>query len=266
MSSFYTYDFLFDNVPSQTYNIQIANFDGGGLFSGVGAPDASIHSQKVYRQDKEYYFGRSLDTVLEFPISFASKNVLSGMDRALISKWLFGRSGYKKFQIIQDDLNGAWFNCMFINPTPLYVGNINRGFTARCKCDSPYAYSPLRTVSRTFSGNNIITYDFTIYNDSDNDDYLYPNISFELNTVGNSFSMVNSDDDDREFLFTGLLASEKIVIDSTLQTVTSSTGLLRLSNFNKHWLRLVPGINHLHVESGVWTFTITYYNRVAVGA
>ena len=77
--------------------------------------------------------------------------------------------------------------------------------------------------------------------------------------------MTNSDDHDREFLFTGLLASESISIDASLQTVTSSTGLLRLANFNKHWLRLVPGINHLHVESGIGTFTITYFERVAIG-
>ena len=162
-------------------------------------------------------------------------------------------------------MNGAWFNCIFINPTPLYVGNVNRGFTATCRCDSAFAYSPLKTVTRTFTGDNIITYDFTIYNDSDNDDYLYPDISFALNTVGSSFSMTNSDDANREFLFTGLQASEEIVINSEQQTVTSSTGLLRLANFNKHWLRLVPGINHLHVESGIGTFTINYYERIAIG-
>ena len=265
MSQFTAYDFEYNYVPSQTYNIKIANFDGGGLFSGVGSPDVTLHTQKVYRQDKEYYFGRSVDKPLEFPITFASEEVVDGMDRALISKWLFGRSNFKKLKIIQDDLNGAWFNCIFLNPTPLYIGNVNRGFTATCRCDSSFAYSPLKTETRTFTGDNIITYDFTIYNDSDNDDYLYPDISFELNTVGDSFSMTNLDDDDREFLFTGLQASEEIVINSEQQTVTSSTGLLRLANFNKHWLRLVPGINHLHVESGIGTFTLTYFERVAIG-
>lgn len=265
MSSIYAFDFEYDSRPSQTYNIKIANFDGGGLFSGVGSPDVTLHTQKVYRQDKEYYFGRSVDKPLEFPITFASEEVIDGMDRALISKWLFGRSNFKKLKIIQDDLDGAWFNCIFLNPTPLYIGNVNRGFTATARCDSSFAYSPLKTVTRTFTGDNIITYDFTIYNDSDNDDYLYPDISFALNTVGSSFSITNSDDDDYEFLFTGLQASESIVINSTLESVVSSTGLLRLANFNKHWLRLKPGINHLHVESGIGTFTITYYERKAIG-
>jgi phage-related protein len=265
MASIYTLDFEYDDIPSQSYNVQIVNFGDGGLFSGIGSPDVTLHTQKVYRQDKEYFLGRSIDTPLQFPLTFASENVISGMDRSLIAKWLFGRSTYKKLKIIQDDLNGAWFNCIFINPEPYYVGNVNRGFKTIARCDSSFAYSPLKTETRTFTGNNVVQYDFVIYNGSDNDDYLRPNISFALNTVGSSFSITNADDDDYEFLFTGLQPSETITINAELETIVSSTGLLRLANFNKHWLRLKPGANHLHVESGIGTFTISYYERVAIG-
>ena len=265
MANFYTYDFEYDNTPSQAYALKIVDFDGGGLFAGVGAPDITIHTQKVYRQDKEYYLGRSVDTPLQFPLTFGSEKVVSGIDRALIARWLFGRANYKKLKIIQDDLNGAWFNCFMTKPEPLYIGGLNYAFRVNCRCDSAFAYSPLRTETRTFTGNNVVEYDFVIYNDSDNDDYLKPNVTFVLNTVGHSFSIVNADDADREFLFTGLNPSETITANAELETITSSTGLLRLSNFNKHWLRLVPGANHLHVESGIGTFTITYTERIAIG-
>ena len=263
--AFYSLDFEFDDIPSQMYDLKIVNFDSGGLFASTGSSDVTIYTQKVVRKAKQQYLGRSQDIPLTFPLTFATSNAISGMERSAISSWLFGRSGYKKLKIIQDDLNGAWFNCFLTNPEPYYVGNVNIGFRATVVCDSPFAYSPLKTIRRTFVGNNVVQYDFTLYNGSADDDYLYPNITFGLNTVGNSFSITNIDDNDREFLFTNLMPSEWIIVDNDRQIVTSDTGLLRLDNFNLHWLRLVPRANRLHIESGIGTFEITYYESVKIG-
>ena len=273
MSQFYTYDFEFDEIASQTFGLQIVNFDSGGLYNGVGSSDPTIHTQKVYRQDKVYDLGVSQDQVLSFPLIFASQEPISGLDRNIISNWLFGRSSRKKLKIIQDDLNGAWFNVFLTKPEPYYVGNVNIGFKCVAECDSAFAFSPLRTVTKTYTGNNVITDDIIIYNDSANDDYLYTNISFALNAVGNSFSITNSDDIEtisgssvaREFLFSGLLANETVTINGDTKAITSSTRLRRLDKFNKKWFRLVPRVNRLHIESGIGTFTITYYSRVKIG-
>jgi len=273
LSQFTTLDFEFDSIPSQTYKLSIVNFDSGGLYSGIGSSDPTIHTQKVYRHDKVYDLGVSQDQVLSFPLTFVTDVPLSGMERNIISNWLFGRSSRKKLKILQDDLNGAWFNVFLTKPEPYYVGNVNIGFKCVAVCDSAFAYSPMKTVTRTYTGDNVITDDLVIYNDSANDDYLYTNFSFALNSVGNSFSITNADDIEtisgssvaREFLFSGLLSNEEIVINGETQTIVSSTGLRRLSNFNKKWFRLVPRANHLHVESGIGTFTITYYSRIKIG-
>lgn len=273
MANFYTTDFELDGIPSQNFNLKIVNFDSGGLYSGVGSSDPTIHTQKVYRQDKVYDLGVSQDQILSFPLIFASPTVLSGIDRDIISNWLFGLSSRKKLKIIQDDLNGVWFNVFLTKPEPYYVGNLNVGFKCLAQCDSAFGYSPIRIVTKTYTGNNVITDDIVIYNKSSNDDYLYANISFALNAVGNSFSITNSDDVEtisgssvaREFLFSGLLANETITINGDTKTITSSTGLRRLSNFNKKWFRLVPRANHLHIESGIGTFTITFFERSKIG-
>jgi len=273
LSQFTTYDFEFAGISSQTFNLKIVNFDSGGLYSGVGSSDPTIHTQKVYRQDKVFDLGVSQDQVLSFPLIFASSNPIAGMDRNIISNWLFGRSSRQKLKIIQDDLGGAWFNVFLTKPEPYYVGNVNVGFKCIVQCDSPFAYSPLRTETRTYTGNNVITDDIVIYNKSSNDDYLYTDISFSLNAVGNSFSITNLDDVEtisgssvaREFLFSGLLANEEIEINGDTKTIISSTGLRRLDKFNKKWFRLVPRANHLHIESGIGTFTIEYYERNKIG-
>ena len=265
MANFFALDFEFDGMASQAYNLSIIDLDGGGIFSGVGSPDVTIHSQKVYRQDKEFFLGRSVDNKLEFQLTFGSKDEISGVDRSIISRWLFGRSGYKKLRIIQDDLNGAWFNCFLTRPEPVYIGNLNYAFKTTVVCDSPFAYSPLRTTSRVFAGNSVITYDFSIYNSSTNDDFLYPTVSFGLNNVGSSFSLTNLDDSNRNFLFSGLTAYESVIVDNSLKTIIASSNLNRLGNFNKQWARLVPGANHFHVDSGIGNFSITYYERMSIG-
>jgi len=265
MSQFYALDFIYDGIPSQTFDLKILSFEDGSLFSGMGSADVKIYTQKVLRKAKVYYLGRSQQPQLEFELIFGSSSVISGMDRDIISSWLFRRSGFKKLEILQDDLNSAWFNCFLTSPAPLYVGNMNYAFKCKVICDSPFAYSPLKTLTRTYSGNNIITDNINLYNYSTEDDYLYPNITFELNTVGSSFSIINLDDNNREFLFTGLQPEEKIIVDNNLQTIVSSSLLYRLSNFNKNWLRLVPKMNRLHVESGIGNFTITYNERMKIG-
>ena len=274
MAQFYSYDFEFDNLPSQNFGLKIVNFDAGGLYSGVGSSDPTIHTQKVLRQDKVYDLGVSQDQVLSFPLIFASENPISGEDRNIISNWLFGRSSRKVLKIIQDDLNGAWFNVFLTKPEPYYIGNINYGFKCVVQCDSAFAYSPQKTVTKTYTGNNVITDNIVIYNNSSNDDYLYPNISFSLNAVGNSFSIKNYDDVDissgspvvRDFFFSGLQANETVNINGDTKTIVSSTGLRRLANFNKKWFRLLPRANHLYIESGIGTFTIQYFERAKIGA
>ncbi len=266
MGQFNGYDFTYNDIPSQTYGLYISNFGDSSVFNGVGSSDVTVYTQQVLRKAKVYYLGRSQSTPLQFNMTFNSDAPLLGMERAVISNWLFGKPSYKKLQILQDDLNGAWFNCFLTKPMPIYVGNINYGFTCTVVADSPFAYSPLKTTTRTYTGNNVVTDDIVLYNYSDDEDYLYPNITFSLNTVGNSFSITNADDANREFLFTSLSPNETVIINGDLQTITSSTGLHRLGNFNKKWLRLVPGKNALHVESGIGSFSITYYERVKIGA
>ena len=265
MGSFYAYDFIWDDVPSNIYGLKIINFGGAGVYSGYGSSNVEIFNQRVFKKAKPYYLGRTQSPVLEFPLTFGSETVLSAIDRNLISQWLFGATTHKKLQICQDDLADVYWNCFLTDPSPKYVGNLNYAFETRVVCDSPFAYSFPKTISGSFAGDEVIYYDLEFFNTSADADYLYPQIEFTLNSIGDSFSITNQDDDNREFAFVDLSPNETITIDNDLQTVVSSTGLLRLSDFNKNWLRFVPGLNRLSIISGIGTFDITYQNRFKVG-
>jgi hypothetical protein len=270
MASFYAYDFEYDGIPSARFDLKIVTFEDGGLMSGIGSANVSVLSQRVLRKSKPYYLGRTQEPVLEFPLTFASPNTISGLDRDLISAWLFGRAEYHKLYILQDDLNGAYFNCMFKDPEPQYVGNMNYAFTCTVSCDSPFAYGPEKTVSGSLVGTNR---DIEIYNSSSEDEYLYPTVHFIMNQTGPStptmaFSIINHSDNEREFAFVDIpfISSFEVTMDNDMQIITSdTTGLL--TYFNNKWLRLVPKINYITFYSPgtVNLFEVKYTERFKIG-
>lgn len=269
MASFYAYDFIFDETPSQKYDLQIITFDDGGLFSGVGSSNTNIITQSVMRKSKNYFLGRTQEPILEFPLTFGRKESISAMERDAISKWLFGRSGYKKLYILEDDMDGAYFNCFLTNPTPLFIGNLNYAFNCTVTCDSPFAYSPEKTISATYSNFTNLQYTTTIYNASSEEEYIYPNITFTMGSSGSTISIKNITDSNRTFTFGTedypLLQDEEVEVNNDLQIIESSTGLRRMSHFNNNWFRLVPGVNQILVSGSVASFEITYNERLKIG-
>jgi hypothetical protein len=267
MASFYGASIIFDDVPSETYDLRILSFDAGGVSDGNAGANVEIYSKTIYRKPKPYFYGVSVNKPLEFDITLGSANPISGMNRDLISRWLLGQRTYKKLQIVQDDIADTYFNVIFVSATNKYVGNVQYGITLHAICDAPWGFTYPKTISYTFTGNNFVSFDFDLYNDGADADYNYPYVEFTLNGVGSTygFNMYNLDDGNRRFGFNGLGANEKITVDNYLQVITSSTGQYRLncmyntvSPYVKNWFRLVPGINHLTVSAGIGNFKLIY--------
>lgn len=268
MASFYTYDFLYDDVPSQNYDLKILTFEDGGLFTGVGSSEVTILTQRVLRKSKPYFLGRTQETVLEFPLTFGRIKPISAMERDIISSWLFGKANYKKLYILQDDLNGAYFNCFFNTPQPQYIGGVNYAFTANVVCDSPWAYAQPRSISGSANGS------IYIYNASSEDDYLYPLITVSFgNLMGDGlFSMINHNESDRETIYYQYGNHEVLTLDNDLQIIRTDYGAYPLpdypiSRFNKNWFRLVPGDNYIDIYSSSISvnYTISFTERMKIG-
>jgi hypothetical protein len=266
MTTFYSYDFEFDGIPSARWDLRIVDLDNSGLFSGVGSSNMNILSQRVLRKSKPFFLGRTQEPILEFPLTFATAKPISGMDRDMISAWLFGRAGYHKLYILQDDLNGAYFNCMLKDPEPQYIGNMNYAFTCTVSCDSPFAYGPEKTISGSATAGTITTLE--IYNSSSEDEYLYPTVHFIASgTSPLSYYMTNYSDAERIFGFIDIPYSGiEITLDNDLQIITSDiTGLL--TYFNNNWFRLIPKYNLVTIYSPntVDLFEIKYTERFKIG-
>jgi phage-related protein len=255
--AFWGWEFLIDNVSSVDFGLFISSIEGSSVINSPMGSGLNPIVKKLLRNPVEYLYGVELGPPLEFSLEFFSANPISSEDRNIIGQWLFGNMAYRKLQIIQYDLENVYFNVLITNATATYVGNQHYGWRCDIKCDSPFAYEYSNVTTRT-GGAGILNETFNFNNLSATQDYTYPLLAFTTNGIGTSFSITNAMDTSRIFLFDSISANETITVDNQRQIITSSLGLMRISRFNKNWLRLLPGINALTSVGGVTSYTITY--------
>jgi len=263
---FYAANFIFNEIASEEYGVQILNFENTSGIANSSAGNAiEIIEKRIYKRTKPYHFGNTQNIPMTFDLTIGSSDFISAIDVAKISKWLLGKSGYLKFQVDQDDVGEIFWNTIFTSGEVFYVGRKPVGFLLHAQTDSPWGYTFPRSLSYSFPVVATQDFDITFYNDSDDNGYLYPIVEFNLNSLGTDFTIINVTDNDRSFAFTGLSPLEEISVDNDLKIITSSTGLHRLSYFNKNWFRLLPGANELNVSGAIEWLDIQYQFARTVG-
>lgn len=255
--SFYGSSFLYNNVASELYGLRISSIDSQAVNESMGSSDVEIMNKKIYRRATPYFYGSTPTPVLSFPMSAYSAEEIDSEFFQLIQKAFFSNRNFKKLQINQFDMQDVYFNCILKSPKIIRIGNLLTGIKFDVVCDSPFAWRFPKTTNYTYTAsvvNDNVTYNNTT---DDTGNYTFPSLVITMNNIGGDISIVNSDDNNRVFTFTGLSPDEVLTIDCSLQTISSSTGLKRLSNFNKNFLRLLPKLNHLHITGSVANIAMT---------
>ena len=256
---FYASSFQYDGVPSEKYGLEISEIGSSSESSSSASNPMEIYERRLYRRATPFFYGLSPSENLSFDISVNS--LVGDIDTEkskIIQAWLFSQRKYKKLFIIQPDMTNSYYNCFFNNPEITQVGNSIVGYRASVVCDSPYGWRFPKTLTNNYTG---VTVDstFTFYNSSDDKGaYLYPSLILTMNSSGGNITITNQSDSSRVTSFTGLSSGEIITTDSSLQTLSSSTDLKRMSNFNKKFLRLIPGVNVLRVQGNIQKLEMTY--------
>ena len=255
--SFYAKSFVYNGTPSELFNIQVASIDSGGAVNSPGSGTVEIVENYVYKRKSPFFYGVKYTSKLQFPISFFSPDEIDAQTFSYLQNWLFGQLNYKNFVLIQPDMDSFYLRVIFTEPNVIRAGNIIYGLQGTCIMDSQFAYTYPKTTIYNYtsvpSGSQIV-----INNDSHYAGYLYPEMTFRMSASGSALSIINTSDNNREFLFSGLSPNEVITINNDLGIVTSSLLIPRLSVFNKHFLRFAPGINILSVTGGISQMTLTY--------
>jgi len=183
--SFYAKNFIYDGQSSELYGLICASTQGGGQTSSSAGSNISIIEEYVLRRETPYFYGVSFSEKLQFDIEFYSETYIPRQKVSEIERWLFG-SGYKEFEIIQEDLDGIHYNCLFMNPSVVSSGNQVIGFTCTCVCDAPWAWGEEMTHTKT----NVVG-NFTINNTSDNPRYTKPILTLTFDSAYDVFYVEN---------------------------------------------------------------------------
>lgn len=256
--SFYGRSFIWDGVPSELFGLYIADIDANGINTSMGSSSMEIIEKKIFRRPAPYFLGATPSPKLQFEMSAFSENEIDASAFEDIQKFLFSSRNYKRLQVDQPDMQNIYFNAILTDPKINRVGNLIFGLTFTVTCDSPYAYKFPLVTTYTYSS-SVVDSTEVFYNMSDDDGaYLLPNdMIITVNNEGGNVSVTNLDDDNRIMSFTGLQPNEVLTVSSLYQTLESSTGLKRMGNFNKKFLRLIPNRNRLRIQGNLSSFVMT---------
>lgn len=247
---FYALNFIYDGIPASDYGLRISSLSDQG--ESVGA-SVELITQDIYRRPSVYLLGVKQTPVLNIPVTITVKEELSASQSSAISRWLFGQSTYKKLQIIQPDMEYLYYNCIFQNPSLIKVGNITRGFNATAVCDSPFAWEYPKKEVYTFNDYSVYK-NITVNNTSDSSDYYYPKMEVRANIFGGFLEIINESDKSRVFGISDLQPMEELIIDNSLQTITNTADVNRISTLEGYgykWFRYVPNANYLTVRGNI---------------
>lgn len=260
--AFYGRTFLYNSFPSEQYGLYISELDADGISNSMGSYEVDIKEAKIFRRPTAYFYGTTSIPHLEFNMSCLSEQELTAEDFEGVQKWLFGSSTYKTLQIDQYDMQSVVFYALLNSPEIIRVGNKIMGCSFNVVCNSPFGFNFPQTVIYSYTA-AVVNATESFYNSSDDtSNYLYPSMVITMNNTGGNLTITNLQDNNRIFELTDLEPNEIITIDNSFQTISSSTGLKRLSHFNKHWMRLVPYLNTLHIQGNVENIDMTYSNIV----
>jgi hypothetical protein len=260
--SFYARNFVFDNQPGEQWGLTISSTKPED--SSATSSDVKLLTEIIYRRPVPFFYGVEQDPVLIFDIELNSENEIDAALAPIIERKLFGQMNYKKLQIMAPDYSDYYWNCFLTSPKIKRVGGMIVGYDATVTCDAPWAWSFPRTITKIYTP-PIANIPLLFNNQSGNNDYMYPTIAVTMSNAGGGFSIKNTSDSNRTFTFSNLFAGETVTVDNSHQIITSSSGFNRLYEFNKKWMRFVPGRNDLILGGNISTFSIIYQNAQKIG-
>lgn len=259
--SYYAYDFIFDGIPSEKFDLFICSM-GSSSSPEYGGGNVKVHTDKTPSMDYNYLLSVEYEDSFEFTFTFGSRKPKDRFDISLINNWLVGHSTYKKLQILQQDMTSIYFNCIINDFKIVSIGNIPYAFECTVVCDRPWALENMKTYNYSvFDGKTIVH-----NNTSHKSGITLPIIEFTTNNGNATVSLTNKTNNNYETRFTGLLNGETITMNCQTEVVTSSMGFRRLGNFNNHWFELLPKQNTILVSGNVSNLKIKYENVRKVGA
>jgi hypothetical protein len=260
--SFIARDFIFNNIPSEFFNIHLGDIGSSGGTGGEISMDSSNNvsplTQKIYRNPAPLYFGAEQIPVLSLNLSmYIDGEGLDAQDYSRVSAWLFGANNYQTLRLCQNDLIDTYFSCLLINPKITKIGNYIRGIECTAQCSAPWGFKTPKTYLYSWADTQTITDTINLFNESQNNYYTFPSsLVITANSFGGLVSIINTSDNNRQFLLT-VSGGEVVTINCQTQTISSTIETYPIQNFNMKFLRFKKALNILDISGAVLSVSIT---------
>ena len=259
---FNSYEFSFDGESSLMYGLMLYDIGGTGQDDVSFGNKASIIETRTNNRIQPLHFGVNYhNEPLKFTLVFGTDRPLDRYEMEDISLWLTGHQDYRWLSIDQPDMENFQFRCIITELKPIPDGWLPYAFQATVVCDCPYAYGFPFEYQYTISEPT----DILFRNESTTRALLRPMLQFQAGNDSGCISIVNHNDNDREFLITEVPALSNVVIDNNngiLQDTVYGTNLY--DKFNLNFFRLVHGDNNLTINgTGILTISGRFLYNVA---
>ena len=257
---FLAYDFIFDGVAGEQFNLKLYNYDSASQSDVVPlgvAPD--VVEDRINRRISPIHYGVTMTKPLSFQIVFGSDTPLDRFDVSVVSSWLTGHNDYKWLDILQPDLRSIRYRCMIQNPNVVTIAGLP--FALRCDvlCDSPYAYLYPETYTYNINGSG----EAFIFNESSMNLPYYPDIVIS-NIASDQIELTNTLEPDRTFILSGLSGVNEIRINGETHIIEADNLRAVYAGCNFAFLRLYHGDNTITC-TGTFTLSLECTFPISVG-
>lgn len=285
--------FIFDGIPSENYGVSIVFLDTDYTNRPSGSGKTFI-TENIKRNAKQIYLDATQDKPLEFDIDIVFDNPVDIFDLTQVKDWLSGPLEFKKLQICAENFENFYYNCWIELGDDLIYNGGYRGVTAKIHCDAPWAWQFERTDNYDcVSGSKKI---IPFNNLSADSETLRPKISFTNSVGGGYFCLEDVMYDfsgniihDRTTIFgsttkisykqengetveynpqtntSPLQVDETITFDSLSGIIESSSGVNRVSNFNKVFVKIPKGGQKFIMTGNATNMKLIYTNAKRIG-
>lgn len=232
---------------------------GSPTSSGVDEETDIITSTTPYKDTWDFH-GKIKSAPLKFPITIALSdgNFIDTVKERELKKWLC-KNRYEWLQPCQDDLYNVMYHCIMVNPRKVDDLGANVGMQFDVICDSPWAWTRLKSKTYTSSG----TLTFNFYLSTDIDEYvLYPTVIITPTASGTV--KIENNTTDKTVEIDNCVTTEVITMDNNSNKLKSSSGRILLDDWNKQFLAMKEGVNSITL-TGNFVMELEYRLPVRVG-
>lgn len=253
----YAQNFIYNNIPSQTYGVIICSFDGSENTASGG--EIQVNSALAPGRDTYDFYGRQFSDPLSWSFSICKNPSVAKDDMFFthaeerhIARWLLGAPGYHTLKFCDGDYEEISYDVCF-NMTPHQINGKTAGFDLTATCRHGYGFGQTLFINGRLNRESPI--DIQVNNDLSQ--RCFPHITL---ICSGSFHITNRDRQGNkicEAQFKNIPENSKITMDSENDLIY---GLTSPNDFvNWEFLYLQNGFNQITTDAeGDITFSANY--------